>query len=536
MRIDRVGILSGEGSRIVRAFLWFSLLAMVIVLRPDSGPRRVQAERHQATREAPAGAPRRPNLLILIGDDHRGGTLGIDGDPRQATPRLDALARQGVRFTRAFCNAPVCTPSRQSFITGRLPHATGVTRLTTALPDSAVTLGDWLGDHGYDTAAVGKMHFNSPAHHGFDDLGRHPRVPVLARREPRPGGDNRRPWRPFHDPAAVWLNAACRPAGLPAASMESTFFADQAINYLKGHRDTPFALVVGFYDPHSPFKFPDEYAGRFRPESFPVPAVPRDERRARPRVFRNLSDRDAQGIQAAYFTSLAFVDHEVGRVLDGLDALGLADDTVVVYLGDNGYMLGEHGRFEKHCFYEPAVRVPLLIRWSGHLPVGRRVDAMVELVDVFPTLLDLLGVAAPTGLHGRSFGPLRKGEPGATGRDVVFSEYLENEEAMVRSARYKLVVGTGRRDRLDGYETGLPLPGAYQHFYDLEADPDETTDLSGRPEIAPLKDQLLLRLLARLTTTRDGVSPAVPPGLSPIEAIHFCLIPRDPEPPARSTR
>jgi len=515
--------------------LWFWLLAMVIVLRPDSGPRRVRAERPRTrlTAATRGGGPRRPNVLILVADDHRAGTLGSDGDPRRATPHLDALAGQGVRFTRAFCNAPVCTPSRQSFLTGRLPHATGVTRLATPLPDDALTLAGWLGGRGFDTAAFGKMHFNSPSRHGFRERVDLKDWEAWLTDNPPPGGDRRRPWRPFRDPASAWLNAESRPAGLPEASMDSTYFADQAIAYLRDHRDhrdTPFALVVGFYDPHSPFRFPDEDAGRFRPDAFPVPQVSPTDLRDRPLVFRGLTGRDAQGIQASYYTSLAFVDRQVGRVVDALDALGLADDTVVVYLGDNGYMLGEHGRFEKHCFYEQAVRVPLLVRWKSRLPAGRSVADLVELVDLFPTVLDLLHVEAPTGLHGTSLAPLLRGDPGAAGRDVVVSEYLENEEAMVRSPRYKLVVGTGRRRRLDGYETANPLPGPYERLYDLRDDPGETTDLSDRPELAAVKSELLLRLLARLTATRDGVRPAIPPGLSPTDAIHFCLVPRDPEP------
>ncbi len=329
---------------------------------------RVHAERPRTAHRSG------PNLLILIGDDHGGGTLGIDGDPRRATPRLDALARQGVRFDRAYCNAPVCTASRQSFITGRLPHAVGVTRLYDRLSDDAVTLGDWLGDLGYGTAAFGKMHFNGPSSHGFaeridlDDWRDH-----LAASPPE-GVSPRRPWRPFVDPAAVWLNAACRSAGLPESAMESTFFADEAIEFLRRRHKEPFALVVGFYDPHSPFKFPREWEGRYRPEQFDVPEVSEADHRDQPRVFASLTADDVRGIQAAYYTSLAFLDHEVGRVLDALDTSEQAKNTVVVYLGDNGYMCGQHGRFEKHCFYEPAVRVPLILRWPGRLPEGRRVD------------------------------------------------------------------------------------------------------------------------------------------------------------------
>jgi choline-sulfatase len=476
-----------------------------------------------------AAAPKAPNLLVLIADDHRGGTLGADGDPRRATPRLDALAKQGVRFTHAYCNAPVCTASRQSLITGRMPHAVGVTLLTTPLPDRAVTLGEWLGDRGYETAAVGKMHFNGPSRHGFATRIDRDEWAAWLKEHPPAGGDQRHPWRPFQVPASEWLNAACRTAGLPAESMESAFYAGQAAEFLKRPRERPFFLVVSFYDPHSPFRFPREWEGRFDPAGFPVKPVSRADLGEQPRVFRDLTDREKQGIQAAYYSSLSFLDHEVGRVLDALDGSGQAGNTVVVYLGDNGYMLGEHGRFEKHCFYEPAVRVPLLVRWTGRLPEGRTVDDLVAFVDVAPTVLDLLGVEKMPDLHGRSLVPLLNGEPGAKGREYVVSEYLENEEAMVRSSRYKLIVGTGRRQRTEGYETGLPLTGPYERLYDEQADPGETTNLADRPEMAGVKAELLHQLYLRLVSTRDGAAP-VPPWLTEAEAVHWCLIPRDTRP------
>lgn len=523
-RSDRPGT-SRETS--VRAFVALALLVVFSPLQARSEAPSEPANRPAST-HGDRPTTRRPNLLLLVADDHRGGTLGIDGDPRRATPNLDALARQGTRFTRAFCNAPVCTASRQSFITGRLPHAVGVTRLPTPLPNNAVTLGDWLGTHGYETAAIGKMHFNGPSHHGFTeriDLGDYR---AWLRANPPRGGDHRRPWRPFESPASEWLNGDCRSHGLPIESMDSTFFADQAIDYLSRHRDRPFALVVSFYDPHSPFRFPREWQGRYRPRSFPVPEVSVTDRRETPRVFQGLTPPQIQEIQAAYFTSLSYLDHEVGRVLDALDRSGLGGETLVVYLGDNGYMLGEHGRFEKHCFYEPAVRVPLLLRWAGRLPAGRRVDGLVELVDLVPTIADLLGVDAPTDLHGRSLVPMLR-DPNAPGRETVFSEYLENEEAMIRSDRYKLVVGTGRRKRLDGYETGRPLPGPYERLYDLQSDPGETTDLSSRPDHAEVKASLIQKLHLRLLAT-PAPGRLLPAGLSPLETIHHGLVPPDPEP------
>jgi choline-sulfatase len=499
---------------------WPWLLLLLLLVRPTQAHRRVRAERLDGDR------PRGPNILILVTDDQAAGLLGVDGDPRRATPRLDALARQGVRFDRAYCNAPVCTASRQSFITGRYPHAVGVTQLATPLPDDALTLGTWLTDLGYATGAIGKMHFNGDSPHGFAERIDAPDWHRWLRDHPPAGGDGRRPWKPFQDPARVWLNADARDMGLPESAMPSTFYADRAAEFLHRHKDGPFALVVGFTDPHSPFNFPREMAGRFRPEQFGVPEFSEFDRQEQPRIFRDLTPEDTRGIQAAYYTSLHHADRQIGRVLDALESEGLAENTIVVMLGDNGYSLGQHGRFEKHVLYEPAVRVPLIVRWTGKLPADRRVGAMVELVDVLPTLLDLAGLPAPPDLHGRSLVPLLTDEPGGRGRELVFSEYLENEEAMIRSERYKLIVGTGRRHRQDGYATASPLPGPYQRLYDLEADPDETTDLINEPDTRAVRERLQAELLRVLATTRGERGP-IPPDLSGLDAIHWCLVPRD---------
>jgi choline-sulfatase len=404
----------------------------------------------------------------------------------------------------------------------------GVTRLLTPLPDDAVTLGDWLGDLGYDTAAIGKMHFNGPSKHGFATRIDSNQWSNWLDAHPLPNGDHPRRWRPFQDPAAVWLNAEGHSFGLPLKAMESTYFVDHAARFLEEHKkkSNPFALVVSFNEPHSPFKFPHEYVGRYKADQFSAPALSDFDRAELPKVFASLKPDDVKGIQASYFTSLNFLDHQLGKVLDALEASGLADETIVVYLGDNGYMLGQHGRFEKHCFYESAVKVPLILRWPGHLPKDRRINDLVELVDLLPTLLDLAGQPLPPDLHGRSLKGLALGEPGAKGRDVVFSEYLENEEAMARSSRYKLIVGSGARHRRDGYETANPLPGPYERLYDLEADPGESTNLRDRPELAPIVADLRHQLFDRLTTTRGTRTP-VPLGLSETEAIRWCLVPQD---------
>jgi arylsulfatase A-like enzyme len=469
---------------------------------------------------------RTPNLLVILADDHSGLWLGAAGDRRGATPHLDSLARQGVYFNHTFCNSPLCTPSRQSLITGLLPHTVGVTRLETKLPEDALTLGRWLSILGYRTAAIGKMHFNNKSKHGFDVRIDTPDWKNFLEQHPPSGGDHRTPFRPFVDPASVWLNARCEDAGLPAESMEASYFVDRAVGYMQANHDRPFAMVVSFYEPHAPFPFPRQWQRRFRADQFFAPAISQRDRDEQPAVFHELTRDDFRGIQAAYYTSLSFLDFQVGRLIQALEDSGLGPDTLVVYLSDNGYLLGQHGRLEKHCFYEPAVRVPLILRWRGHLPEGKRIVALAELVDLFPTLCHLLDVPRPSLLHGTDLVPLIEEKPGAKGHEAVFSEYPESEEAMIRTDRYKLIVGSGRRQRKDHLEARAPLSGPYQRLYDLDHDPDETTDLSEDPRHAALVADLVKKLHERLVSTRQGLEP-IPSGLSPIETIYWCLTPRD---------
>ncbi len=409
-----------------------------------------------------------------------------------------------------------------------LPHAVGVTQLGTRLSDRVITLGEWLRDRGYHTAAIGKMHFNGPSTHGFvERIDKPDWESFLKAHAPRDAA-RRRPWRPFVEPAAKWLNSDCHSSGLNEDSMEATYFINEAIQFINANGNRPFAVVVGFNEPHSPFAFPREWEGRFHRGQFAVPPVSERDRQEQPAIFASLTPEEVLGIQAAYFTSLSFMDHQIGRLIDALDRSGLSSQTLVVYVGDNGYMLGKHGRFEKHCFYEPAIRVPLIMRWPGHISGNRRISELVELVNVLPTLLNLMQLPVPPRRQGIDLTPLVLGDHQARGRDLVFGEYTENEEAMVRSHRYKLIVGSGRRLRQDGYQTRkpLPLPGPYQRLYDLVEDPGESRDLSDDSHFEQVRADLLKRMFERLVSTRDGLDP-IPPGLSQLETIHWCLVPRD---------
>jgi choline-sulfatase len=476
-----------------------------------------------------AEAPQRPNVLWICADDHAPYVCGAYGNKIVRTPNLDRLAAEGMRFDRAYCNAPVCTASRQSFFTGRYPRTLGVTLLQTALREGEETLATRLRRVGYDTAAIGKMHFNSEFKHGFDlriDLPEYRRA--LKERGPKPlpeGVAVQPPWRPFKDPARIWLNSACQPLGMVDADMSGTWFADRADRYLAEKRERPFFLIVSFYEPHSPFHFPVEYRGRHKPEEFAVPKVGPEDDDQIPEIFRDLTDREKQGISAAYYTSTEFMDRNVGQVLDALRRSGKADNTLVIYTGDHGYLLGQHGRFEKHCCFEPAVRSPLLVRWPGHVKERQSASALVEFIDVAPTVLEACGVKVPEAIQGRSLLPLLEGNS-KEHRQQVFVEYAENEEAMVRTARWKFIYGTGKRARKDGYATGRPLPGRTIKLFDLENDREEFTNLAGKPEQA--------RRVAEFTETladhlkRTARQPELIPKEGDVHAVlDFCLQPRD---------
>jgi len=473
----------------------------------------------------------KPSFLFILADDHAGYVLGADGNSRAATPNLDRFASEGTRFARHFCNSPVCTPSRQSFFTGQMPHMAGVTVLATPLSEDKPTLAKQFRGAGYKTAVYGKMHFNAaakPGQHGFDVPVTEGDITRLWMREVKPAPlapevKFKPQWRPFKDPARIWLNADKLPYGRTYEDMRGTYIARQGVKFLEEHKDTPFALWVSLQEPHSPFDFPVEYTGKFDPASFPVPRVGPEDAWQIPLIFRDLTDDDKRGIIAAYYTSVNFLDRNVGVVLDKLRELNLDQDTFVVYMADHGYSLGQHGRFEKHCCYEPALRVPLIMRYPGRIRKGLVTD-FTEHIDVPPTILDVLNVEALPVMHGRSLRPYLEGRKPAAPRDRIFSEYLENEEACIRTARHKFIFCSGKRARTEGYATDNPTPGRYIRLYDLQKDPGEFTDIAKKEPAVVKKLQGLM--LDRFRKTHPDAA-REPQGLSDPDAIEFYLRPRD---------
>lgn len=474
---------------------------------------------------------KKPNFVFILADDHAGYVFGADGNGRARTPNLDRLAGESMRFSRHYCNSPVCTPSRQSFFTGQMPHMAGVTRLPTPLAEDKPTLAKQFGKAGYTTAVFGKMHFikpGVPGMHGFeivhteDVLTREWEQNVRPKPVPAAIPTRKLPWKPLKDPARIWLNADHRPYPCYDADMRASYQLDQVDHFLDQHRDQPFALWVSFLEPHSPFDFPVEYRGKYAPGNFRVPEVGPEDGWQIPLIFRDLSPADKQGIIASYYTSVEFLDRNIGRVLRKLGELNLDRDTMVVYMADHGYDLGQHGRFEKHCGYDPALRVPLLMRYPGRIRPGV-VREMTEHIDVPATITDMLDLERLPIQHGVSLRPYLEGTKPSP-RDHIFSEYLENEEAYIRTDRWKFIYCTGQRERKDGYVTDRPTPGRYRILYDLQADPGEFHNVAPRHsrEVERFTGLLLKRFRA---THPDAASE--PKDRSEEEILDWYLRPRD---------
>jgi choline-sulfatase len=409
--------------------------------------------------------------------------------------------------------------------------------LRTSLDPSKLTLPQQLKSAGYHTAVFGKMHFNRPAAsglYGFDVMVTEAEAQRGWQQEVKPSplpegvATKRLPWRPFQTPAREWLNADCLPYPRRDAEMKGTWIARQAMRYLEENREKPFALWVSLMEPHSPFDFPVEDRGRFEPRKFTAPRVGPGDGGQIPLIFRELADAEKRGIIAAYYTSAHFLDRNWGRVLTKLRDLGLEENTLVVYTADHGYDLGHHGRFEKHCGYDPALRVPLMLRWPGRIRPGVVRD-FTEHMDLAPTLLDLLEVDPLPAAQGQSLKPYALGRRHPAPRRHIVSEYLENEDVYVRTDRWKLQFSSGRRKREDGYATDNPTPGRTVRLFDLKADPGEFTDVSANnPKVVA---ELETVALDRFRKTHPDAA-REPSAADREAALEFYLPPRDADPPA----
>ncbi len=422
---------------------------------------------------------RRPNVLFLAADDMNN-ALGCYGHPRVKSPNIDALAARGVMFERAYCQFPLCGPSRASLLLGLRPDTTRVLGNNVDFRDfhpNAVTLPQLFKNNGWFSAREGKMfHMNVPNEVGTprfqDEPSWHHSVspPGLENKTP---GEGRRLNPPGISFGMQWIAAATE------KGQADTNAADNALALLEQHKDRPFFLAVGFIRPHLPFVAPSRFYDLYPLNTIEIPQnppgdlddIPEASKSVRPHLWHNMK-MDEPRIREAlrgYWASTSFMDDQLGRVMRGLEKMGLASNTIVVFWGDHGWHLGEHTRWQKMSLMEESARVPLIIAAPGRKGNGKPCRSLVEFVDVYPTLAELCGIRPPDNLEGQSLAPLLD-NPARPFKKAAFTQLLYEDITgrSVRTARYRYIRWEGR--------------GGGEELYDHEKDPREFTNLALKPE------------------------------------------------------
>jgi len=458
-----------------------------------------------------------PNILYIMSDDHASHAIGCYGSRINETPHLDRLASEGVLFENCFCTNSICAPSRAVILTGLHSHRNGVRTLFDRFDGRQQTFPKLLQAAGYETALVGKWHLG---HGGDADPTGFDYWNVL------PGqGD-------YYDPRMFELGEERHYRGYV-----TDLLTDLGLEWLS-RRDTtrPFLLCVHHKAPHRPWEPHPKYASLYDGVDLEEPATFHDDyatrseaaRSARMRIATDLDATDLKGEPPAglgpageahwkyerfitdYLRCVASVDESVGRLLDALDAAGLAEDTIVVYTSDQGFFLGDHGWYDKRFMYEQSLRMPLIVRFPRRIAAGWRTPEIVSNLDFAPTLLDFAGVRPPEPMQGQSFRPLLEGAPGAAGRSAVYYRYWEHlsppHEVVahygIRTARYKLIYYYGEGRGAAGAREERRAPE--WELFDLEVDPDELRNVYHDPGYADVAAALTGEL-ARLRAEAGDV-------------------------------
>lgn len=429
-------------------------------------------------------AAQHPNVLFVFADQMRGTDMGCAGNGEVQTPNMDRLAAEGTRFSHAFANCPVCTPSRAMLLSSRYPLSNRVIANDLPLPEDLPTIGAAFRDAGYRTGYIGKWHLDGvprdkwtlpgPRRHGFDD------------------------WAAFNcshnyfRPNKYYRDA---PEAVMAEGYEPEVQTDLALQFLAKPEVRPFCLFLSWGPPHDPYPMvPERYKAQYAPQQLTLRPNVRPLQPASIRLARNLEPRQTL---ADYYAAITALDEQLGRLLDALQAGGLADNTVVVFTSDHGDQLWSHGTMKKQQPYEESIGVPLLVRWPDRIPAGRLSDALVSIIDYTPTLLDLAGLPALPSAQGESRAELLLGRQ-AQGADAVFlMDITQMDESQVQQ------LPEWRGLRTQRYTYVRRQDGADWLLFDNERDPYQLENRIIDSSYAVTRQHLATQLNAWLERTGD---------------------------------
>ena len=463
-----------------------------------------------------------PNILWICTDQQRADTIGALGNKFVRTPHINALASQGTAFTSAYCQSPVCTPSRASFLTGRYPRTTRCRQNGQAIPSTEKLISRLLADAGYTCGLAGKLHLatcaNGVVEKRIDDgykvfhWSHHPQPDWPENAYTQWLTQQGQTW----DKLYKGQSTRYIKEGIPAEYSQTTWCANMAIDFIKRQKGSPWFFSYNCFAPHHPFDPPADYLARYNPENLPTPKYKPNEANSKTTYQRldsefahsdpnsyhvaAMTDHDKQQVTAAYYAMVDLIDYNVGRMVAALNETEQLNNTIVIFMSDHGEMLGDHGIYLKGPhFYEEAVRVPLIFSWPGQFKTGLKVDGLTELIDITPTLLDAAGLSIPQFIQGKTLLPILSGKANPDHhRNSVFSEYYNawshkhSYGTMHRTNSHKMIV-------YHGTDQG--------ELYDLDKDPDEFNNLWDVEKYSELKTQLLKETFDASVFTMDPAPP-----------------------------
>lgn len=454
-------------------------------------------------------AAERPNVLFILTDDQRWDQMSCQGHPFLKTPHLDRLADEGARFANAFVTTSLCSPSRASFLSGLYAHAHGVVNNFTDYPSDMASFPKRLQEEGYETAYIGKWHMGEQSD------------------EKRPGFDY---WI-THKGQGDYFDTEFNVNG--TRQVKKGYYThrvtDMAVEWLRRERDNPFCLILGHKAPHCPFTPEERYETiydhveiGYPPSAFDLKGKP-DWIRRRLDTWhgiygplygwrKDFPDRRPQGVDRfaafvrAYAASIKSVDDSVGRVYSALQEMGRLDDTLIVFAGDNGMFLGEHGMTDKRTMHEESIRIPLVARYPKAIPPGTVVEKMVLNIDLAPSILEFCGVSPLTGIHGVSWKPMVEGKDVAWRKSWLYEYDYEKEFPYTPNVR-----GVRTDDwKYIHYPHGDGGPDRHKaELYHLKNDPGERHNLIDDPKHAKKRAELKAEL-ARLMMTTGALPDKMP--------------------------